>query len=170
MNSRAKGTMELLDKYTTGATETDHTFTFPAETFDKTSELVLIMDGAATGALAVEIRINGLSTNQYFYDGSYIIAGAETLINGDSQDEWQVASASIITGANFVIKGQVHISLFLAGTFDRPSMTSHFQSDGNQTMGGSFAVAQTSITSVTVQVSTSSFIIGTRMSLYRIRR
>jgi len=101
----------LLDTHVALGIESSYTFTptTPID-IDDFSELVILIAGVPTLALAMELAINSVVTN-YFDDGSSIKAGVETLVNNDSQTQWQIATTNAISIVNAEFFIEVHIIL-----------------------------------------------------------
>lgn len=163
----------VIEDYEATIAESSHTFTInPVIDFDDDSMLVLVIDGAPTAALAMECRANGISTANYMFDGSRFAAGAETIIGVDNQTEWDIASTTQVGGADFQIIVIFQIAKAGASSLDR----CNFKSDAYRVgfyehVGGGLNVgSQTDFDEILVQTSTSTWAIGTRMTLYRVRR
>ena len=71
----AGGLWTVLGDYEATVAEASHNFNFTAVDFDDDSELVLVMDISVTAALALLLRINSITTTNYFCDGRRIQAG-----------------------------------------------------------------------------------------------
>jgi len=161
---------DLIETYEASIAEGSKTFTFTEITFDDDSELVLVMDGAVTASLALEIAVNGDTTTNYFTDGRRISAGTETIIDINSAEFWTVASTSILGIANQNFFGNIRFMRSKALTLDRPNMISEFIGAGQEQVSCQLTSVETGISSIEVNTSTSTWGIGTRFSLYRVRR
>ncbi len=151
---------------------TTKTFTITAVDMESDSMLVLQISGTMTGALALQLRVNGQSGSFYNDAGRYIKGGAETLIQNSSQAQSElIASGNGGTNADF--NGQVRLYFTLSSTADRLHIHSDFTGSGTEhhtVMGNTFQTAITSITSITIMVSTSSIKANHRMTLYKVSR
>ena len=168
------GLWTVLGDYEATVAEGSHTFSFSAVDFDDDSELMLIIDLDPTAAFNLLLRVNGNSTSNYFVDGSRISVNAETLIDLNTQSSFQLASNSVFSLANregFVI---AHIGLTKAGTTTDVPIIQSFAQGGpataHESAGGMLNVNTTSISSIVVLTSTSTWKIGSRMTLYKLAR
>ncbi len=170
-NYKGRQEMVQIENYTTGATETSKVFTIPADDFTNTSEYVLYISGRTTAALILQMRINTLATSVYYTDGVETIGGTSTVIDSSAADHAILASAALLD-ANRTVHGIVHIVLNKASQ-NRVSITSSISSPtklGNYIATSALSDEITSLTSIEVLVSTSSLVIGTNMTLYRVRK
>lgn len=164
---------DRLGDYEAAIAEASHVFNFAAIDFDDDSILILVIDGSATLALALQLRINTIATASYNTDGYFIRAGAQTLIDLNGQTTIEIGSATIINGVNRSFFGEVKIGLNKSGTLDRPKTLSSLGTDsgsGTQVVNGLLDSAEASLTDIEVRTSVSTWQIGTRMTLYRIQR
>jgi len=163
--------MVILGTHEALIAESSHTFSFPAIDFDSISHLVLEIDGSATAALAIQVRINALATN-YNNQGRRIAAGVETFINTVAQTAWTVATNLLITGATSGFNIICKIISFKGSPDNQPAIFADATGPvhANETMVGSQGASTTSITDVVIRTSVSSWRIGTRMTLYSVRR
>lgn len=162
-------TVDLLTKlgdYEAAIAEGSHVFNFSAVDFDDDSELILEVDGAATLAFNLLMRINGVSSINYFTDGRQIIGGVNTPIDLNDKNEMELMS-SIILVADTTFAGKASIKLSKAATSNRPSVDSVFGGNGQQVANSTLTVNQANISTVQVFTSTSTWKIGTRMTLYK---
>jgi len=164
---------EVLGDYEAGIAEASHVFSFTAVDFDDDSKIVVVIDGTPTDALALQMRINTLATTVYFSDGRRITGGVETLIDINSANELQLGSSALINGGNNPFTGEAIIFLNKAGTQDRPAVISSFSSSGS--LGGEVYASmvnsnEVSITDVEIRTSTSTWKIGTRITVYKVAR
>ena len=162
----------VLGDYEATSAEASHNFNFTAVDFDDDSYLLLAVDGIATASFDLRIQFNTATTSNYFFDGRTIIAGTETLIDENTQTSAELASTGLITGADSIFGGAVKIFLGKGAATDMIVAVTEFQSNqpGNQVGGILFNVDTSSITDVTIITSTSTWKIGTRMTLYRVAR
>lgn len=167
----AASSMELIETHEAIAPEASFTFSFPAIDFDDVAYLVLEIDGSATAALAIEVRINALAT-LYNNQGRRLAAGVETFINTTAQTAWQVATSSLITGATSGFNILCKIISFKGSPDNQPAIFADATGPvhANETMVGSQGASTTSITDVVVRTSASTWRIGTRMTLYKVKR
>jgi len=167
------GVLSVIETYEASIAEGSHTFTFAGIDFDDDSELLLVYDLSATAAFSLLMRINGITALSYFVDGRRITGGAETLIDLNSLGSGQLQSSTIINGANSGATGRVKIGLIKAGTNDKPTWSAEGSGSalaGGEVYSGLLFVNMASITSIRIFTSTSTWQIGTRMTLYRLAR
>ncbi len=158
--------LTVIGDYEAAIAESSHVFNFPAVDFDDDSELILEVDGAATLAFNLLMRINGVSSANYFTDGRRIIAFAEALVDLNDQNQMELMS-SIILVANITFAGKASIKLSKAATSNRPSVDATFGGNGQQVANCTLTVDQANISSVQIFTSTSTWKIGTRATLYK---
>lgn len=166
---------ELIANYEAGIVEASHVFSFAAIDFDDVSELLLVIDGAATAVFRLQMRINTLATAVYFTDGRLIAAGVETLIDLNAQTALEVVTAALILGAGGAFQGKCEIFLNKAnGGTEECGVISQFfgLSTGVDSYlnGRIFGSAVPSITDIEIRTTASTWKIGTRMTLYKLKR
>ncbi len=170
---KTQSQLELIEKIDYSTTGTTKTFTFPAIDFVQYSELILILSGGTTAALALLLQINGSGNAKYHTDGTQFVGGTETLINIDTATSGTICSAALLAGANENFYCRLRISLSLAGSSDRPQAiveSSAGGSIGQERVGIVLTESHTDISSLTVLVSTSSWQAGTKFTLYKLAR
>ena len=161
----------LLGTYEALIAEASHVFNFPAVDFSNDSMLVLVVDGSATAALSLQLRINTDATGNYYTDGYRIRNAVETLIDLNLQNQAELANSAILTGGGSNFHGTAYILLSATVATDATVIISQFAGDGaEQRVRGLFNVGSASITDVEVRTSVSTWLIGTRMTLYRVQR
>jgi len=161
----------LLGDYEAAIAEGSHVFNFPAIDFDDDSKLVLVVDGNASAALDLQLRINTLATAIYFTDGRKIAGGVETLIDLNGQTFIRLLGG-IAINQDFAGICEILLPKAGAGANDQPHTISTFGSglpEQDQVLG-LMTTSQASITDVEVLTSTSTWPAGTRMTLYRVQR
>ncbi len=163
-------TLTSIATYVATGAEATKTLSFSALDFDSDSEILVVVDGGATASLQLELQINGLTGSVYYHDGSYISGSTETLVQANTTAFWPLASTTLIPAANSNFFGTIKIGLNKAGNLDRPMYSSQFQGDGTQVMGGQHAATISSINSITIKTSTSTWQIGTRITVYKLSR
>ena len=167
------GLWTVIGDHEATTAESSHNFNFTAVDFDDDSHLVLIIDIASTAALALRLRLNSVTTGDYDMDGRRITGGAETLLDQNSAAFHEIASATLLSGAGKASVLVIQIGLGKAGGGDRPQVHSHASSTAStvdELLSGQLNIAQTDLTDVTVLTSTSTWILGTRMTLYKVAR
>jgi len=161
----------VLGTYEAASAEASHLFSFTAVDFDDDSELVLVYDCSATLQLALQCRVNAIAGVAYYQDGRRITGGAETLLDISGVSEWELLSTTALTGVNVPGAGVAHILLPKGGTLDRVKIINHsIASVVNEQLSGAMITATTSLTSVEVLTSTSTWEIGARFTLYKVAR
>ena len=167
------GLWTVLGDYEATSAEGSHNFNFTAVDFDDDSKLVLVIDIGATLILNLQIRINTNSTANYYSDGRRIAGGSETLLDLNAQNEGQLVSSTLLGGANEAVIVFVEIGLSKAGSEDRVGISSKAVGtsiQGNEVMSTTLVGALSSLTDVEVRTSTSTWQIGTRMTLYKVAK
>ena len=160
----------VLEDYEAGSAESSHSFSFSAVDFDDDAELVLIIDGVSTLALNLLLRMNNITTSNYFYDGRRITGGAETLLDTNTATSITIATNTLLDEANATMFIIIHINLSKgASSIDYPAI--HCNAYGSRTVeekiSGIINTDQTSISDIDILTSTSSWKIGTRMTFTR---
>ncbi len=171
--NRDKSLWTVLGDYEAATAEASHNFNFSAVDFDNDSELVLVIDLGVTLALILQLRINADTSANYFTDGRIINGGVETLVDLGGIAAYQILSTTSLGAVNASGFAEVHIGLPKAGTQDRPLFYSFGGSGSgpvNESYAGSLNKTVSSITDVEVRTSTSTWQIGTRMTLYKVAR
>jgi len=169
-----KASMVLIEDYETTGAEASKVFTFTAIDFEDVSELILLIDGAATAALAVQLRINTVVSANYYDDGHRLTNSVETLIRNNAQTALTVASATMLAGAyGFSSKSRIMLEKAQAAAAHFPIIYSEANSSNTyawERYSSILNLNQTSISSVEVRTSTSTLKAGTRISLYKVMR
>jgi hypothetical protein len=163
------GKLELIEDYTEGSsTGTTKTFTV-TEDPDNSSCLVIDYSIGASASTDILLQINGnTGSGQYEINGTSIDGGTETLI-GASSTSFEVCPSEILTANSSTGCGRIIIYTPEAGT-TRPSILA--TATGQNTaryysIAGCMFVATSSITSIVVKVSTSSWLQNSNITLYR---
>ena len=161
---------KVIETYETGSEEPSHTFTFSAIDFDDVAYLVLEIDLSVSGAADIQLKVNSLVA-AYFADGIRTQGGTSTPINVDNAAEWTLITSTDLGGATGSCAGIVFIQLGKAGTKDHPQMSSSISVTGAQNIiSGGNTTATASLTDVIVETSANNFQVGSRMTLYEVRR
>ena len=164
--------LSVIETHEAAIAESTFTFSFSAINFDDDSELLLVIDASVTLLLELFLRINAVSTG-YYSDGRRITGGTETLIDNNNTAGYQIASSTLFAAVNDTGHAEIRIGLTKGGTFDRVIFDGSIAS-GSLAMGekksGMVTGAISSLTDVVVLTTTSTWQVGTRMTLYRVRR
>ena len=169
------GTYEYLTTYTAAQAEATYTYT-PASalTFANYSAIIIEIDGEITAALSLRLRINGGVTAGNYKsqgmttDGSTVAA----LDDGGSQTSYALASSSLLNTANDQFLGQAEIRMGNTTT-QRAVVFARIcePSGGTKTeITSGYIIGATEITSITILTSTSTWLTGTRFSIYGVKR
>ena len=162
----------VLGDYEATSAESSHTFSFTAITFDDDSHLVLVIDGSCTLLLDLGVRVNAATTG-YYGEGRRIVAGAEQLLDENDQTMAIVASDAMFGAVNQGATCIVKIMLSKSGNQDRPVMFAETFSSAiseSEVTGWLQNTGTANITDIIVRTSTSTWQIGTRITLFRVRR
>ncbi len=171
MNARGRNTRYLVEKKELTSTATAVTFTLPyADNFDKTSYYELVIVGGVTAALSTYLNFNGNTDSQYYTDGADFGTGATTY------QDVNTGSTGVLIDTGFTDTGREiycisQITLTKGLTLDRiiaSSRTATSQGIGINRI--QLNVDQTSLTSLELTVSTSSWMSGSKFTLYRINK
>ena len=162
----------VLGDYEASIAESSHEFSFTAVDFDDDSFLFLTFDGGVSSQLALELIINGDVTGYSITGFRIDTVPAQTLIQANTQTEWSLASTNIVTDGAGSLTGNVIIQIPKGVANNQPSMKSDFTGNSNkkEVLSGQQVTDTTSISSVQVQTSTSTWRIGTRITLYKVSR
>jgi len=160
-------TLELLDVHTATGTESTYTFTEDLD-FDDYSNFIVIFQGGATAALALQLTLNGnTSSNCHFTmeysNGSSI---ADSYVTDDSS--LQIADTNLISGTVGIY---AYIDLMFndndeAYPFYRSYSRSYPALRWERHNGTNSGVATGDVSSITLKTSTSTWIAGSRMCVY----
>ena len=162
----------VLGDYEASIAEGTISFTFTAVDFDDDAYLLLVIDLAPTASFNLLVSVNNVKTANYSSDGRRITGGVETLLDINTAAGWQVASSTLVDDSGANIFGIVEIGLTKGAANDQPMFNCRFQSVGakNEVLGGMRNTDATSISRVDIDTSTSTWRIGTRMTLYKVAR
>jgi len=162
----------VLGDYEAAIAEGSHNFNFAAVDFDNDSKLVLVISGSVSAAgVSILLRINTDVTANYFGDGFLITAGVEVILDRNALTTMDLSNTTLHSGVNEEFNINADIFLAKSGTFNRPTVGSMSASTrGLQEMAGRLLVVTASITDITVLTSSSTWQIGTRMTLYKVAR
>lgn len=165
--------LTVIGDYEAAIAEASHSFTFTAVDFDDDSEVMIIIDGSVTAAAAIQVRINSEAGASYFQDGRRIASGVETLIDQNSENEFDVCSATMLQNGGDGFFAVIKISFNKSGTLDRPRIISESVGGSvlaNEQVSGMFNVATATLTDIVMRTSTSTWDIGTRITVYKLSR
>ena len=163
-----------LADYEATSAESSHTFSFTAVDFDDDSYLVLELDGGVTlGTVALDLTIENNTTASYHGSGRRLKQGAETIFDIASASAFPIGSANLFNAVNEGFFGIVQIGLHKAGSQDRPQIMSNVSCGAQRAsefIFGNLASSTSSISRIDVSTASSSWQIGTRMTLYKVAR
>jgi len=165
---------ELLHNYEASVAEATHTFT-PASAldFDTYSEIRVIFDGITTASLALELIVNGeRGINDYIGTGKrFAITPTETLIS-ENAPQWTLATTTMLSGVNNAFFGEITLGANSTGGANDLLINSRFNTVGisEEKTGGNQTDTIDEITSILIETSTSTWVIGTKMTVYGIKR
>ncbi len=166
-NYKARGKKTLLDHHKATTTESSYTFTRSLDMKNIYRSIEILITGAASAALAMELVINA-GTN---FDHSNLIMDTSTLTGGLVVDatEIPILSAAILDdGEEFMIKLEIAYSgvtdkLILQSMATAPHEGLDFRSATAETVASI-------ITSLKIQTSTSTWFAETEITIYGILR
>jgi len=166
---------ELLDDYEASVAEGSHTFT-PASAleFDTYSKIIVVIDGLTTASFALQLIINGnRASNTYLTVGKrFVFTPSETLISENSV-QMTLCTATLLGLA--AESFSAYCSLVATDTTTGTNRLffesiGHGGADSEIKTGIDQVNAVTEITEIIIETSTSTWRIGTRMSVYGIKR
>jgi len=171
----AETTWELIEEFEViGVSQNSKTFTLsPAIDFDDVSMLVLISDFSLTaGSGAFTFIVNGI-TNGWFSDGRRILGGVETIIDVNGGSFTRLVTDLLLTSNNVPAHLIAYIQLNKGGANTRVGIQSFANGvgvNGNEVLSHTNTNNITSISSIKVTGRIRNFDVGTRMSLYKVKR
>ncbi len=171
MNYKARNKYRLLDDHEATGTEAIYTFTKTLTT-DDYSAIEIYITGLTSATLALEMVLNGSeSTNNYSY-GLYCTASAIATLAKTGADAMTLLSATSLSSTD-PFTGKIIITLEDQDAAYNVSAYSVFQAANNNRSESMFHTNNqnlTSITSITIQTSTSTWTSGTRILIYGVQR
>jgi len=162
----------VLDDHIATGAESTHTFT-PATAldFDDISRIVFVMDGDVTGNLEMLIRINGLSTASYMWTGIQSSSGVNTGFTAFSQTASEIMP-TITANSEFRLEGTILKNQ--GGDDNEFGGESNVYRSANarvwQQLNWSLTTTLTTLSSVEILTSASTWKIGTRITMYGVNR
>jgi len=161
---------DLIETYEAAVAESSHVFSFAAIDFDADSFLVITIDGVATATFILQMRFNTIATANYDTHGSSIIGVVQTFINSVNQTSFELMSSADVI-ANRLINGMSKIFLEKGSTgLNWPSCINDYGSSPAIHSQGLLTTDTASLTDIEILTSTSTWKIGTRITLYRVNR
>jgi len=161
--------LELLDVHTATGTESTYTLTKDIS-FDDYSNILVIFQGGATDALALQGVLNGSTSGNHHYTMEY--SDGSSITDSWVQDDtsFQYADANLITAGAAGI--YAYIEFYMNGVDDkyafyRSYSRSYPQLRWERHLGVDSVAGQTGdISSITTNTSTSTWIAGSRICTY----
>ncbi len=158
-----------LADYEASVAEGTTTLSFTAVDFDDDSKLVLVIDIGTTLTLNLLMQVNSVTASGYFTDGSRISAGSQTIIDVNASSSWQIGTSTMLDGTQSACIF-VEVGLTKAGNTRAKIVTHGYGGDKFESVGGESDAAIASISQLVVFTSTSTWKIGTRMTVYKVAR
>jgi len=163
------GNLVLLGRYVARKAESTITFNLADVLSDKYSEFIVKINGKATASLVLQATFNGLGTN-YIQKGASSIAGSVTAINITTGSILRLASTSIITGAT-ELEAEFTIKKDADGIWTGGKTHGNGFAVGEEDTSWSHDAATTSkINTIVVSTSTSTWVTGTTIEIYGVKR
>jgi len=160
-------TLELLDVHTATGTESTYTFTEDLD-FADYSNFIVIFQGGATAALALQCVLNGNTSSNHHYTLEYS--------DGSSiSDIYVTGAASLQLASTNIIPGEVGIYAYvdiMCNDVDQkyPFYRSYSRDYSNlrweRHNGVNSGITTGDLSSITIKTSTSTWIAGSRMCVY----
>jgi len=165
------GTWEILDFHEAASAESTYTFT-PASplSVDDYSAIAIFIDGETTASLILQLVINGLTTGNatrgFRTTGSGIVH-----ISLLSQAQLQLLS-SVAIASSYQIQGYCYVSIIDIGSKDVAAQSwFHATNNLNQEFySHNVGATETTYISFQIKTSTSTWKIGTKITIYGIKR
>ena len=159
----------LADYEATGNDATE-TLSFAAVDFDDDSLIIVVIDGDTNAALELQMRPNNLVGGSYYTDGHRLDAGVETLLDVNGQTSWPIVTATTLNAA-LEFHAIITIQLNKAGA-DRIWIVSECSvyQNGFERNIGHYIGGPTSLSSIVIKTSTSTWALGTRITVYKVAR
>ena len=161
---------ELLDDHLAAGVESSYTFTptVPLDIVDY-SKFVVEISGDSSAAFDLRTVINGVGgTANNSIGGQF---NAMLGLNFANAPYWTVASSALITAASKTFVVTLDIMLTDSGTQDIQGLSRATSTTGlSQWLGHLIFTAATTLTSIKVQTSTSTWKAGSRITIYGVRR
>lgn len=165
-------TVEILDNHVAAGAEATYTFT-PASAllFATYSEIWVVIEGAATAALALQMQLNGDTAANYSENGYRINAApAQVILQNLGQTQLTLLTATVLAGA-YDFSGISKITRNpLNNRYTQHSEFSCQLALEHEKYYGRHVAAAQAISSITVKTSISTWITGTRITTYGVRR
>ncbi len=163
VNARARGKLVLLDTYKSPSTAATYTFTPNTPlTGTKYDHLIMHIVGGATAALALELILNAASG--YEWDIIENDSTTVTATRNTSDTDIELISAGLIDTGGRAFDVYIKLSFNLANSQIAFSWTGGAAGEGNVT--GSGMLAATTITSINIATSTSTWKANTTIKTY----
>ncbi len=163
----AGSTLELLDVHTATGTESTYTFTEDLD-FADYSNFIVIVQGGATAALALQALVNGSTSSNHHYTMEY--SDGSSIADSYVQDatSWEISTTNMFAGGSGIF---AYIEIYMNDVlnkypFYRSYSRSYPQLRWERHLGVDTALSSGDITSITVKTSTSTWIAGTRICIY----
>ena len=166
------GGLEVIEDYQATVAEGTKTFSFTAIDFEDVSQLILVIDGSPTATFQLQMQYDS-EINTYHNMGRSIpwTDGGSPQINIiDSTDAFSILSGSI--GANAPFTNEIKITLSKNASINEPFANIVTTYANTQVVLGSVLGNNdtSDISSIKIFTSTSTWKIGTRMTLYKKNR
>ena len=166
-------TIEYIDSYVAGSAEATKTFTFATPiNFANYSKIIIQCDGGVTAALGLLLRLNGLTDAQYDSQGHREALGVIIAIVSSAATSIPIMSNASLSAANYGFSGFCEITRELITT-TRPNVFSKFTGADTldtQRLSSRHRDNITTLTSVTILTSTSTWLTGTTFTVYGVKR
>ncbi len=165
--------LKLLDTHEATGTESSYTFTPAAALSGDTYDLIIIyISGINTAALALELIINGIVTG-YYNDGQRTGGGTITALDENNLAHWVIASATILDTTvdqfNIIVEIQIPDPSIVAGTEQFGMHSRAITSRQKTEIKSGSVIAGNEITSIKIETSTSTWVLGTKINTYGVK-
>ena len=167
------GLITSIGDYVAGSAEGSKEFTISGVDFDTHSYILVVFDGSITAAAAVLMQLNGQIGSDYRMDGRRLTAAVETLLENNAGTSHELCSNTLCSQADDSFVGEVKIyhdqasgtiiTSFIGDAYGKTQQIDEHHS-------GCLNIAVTSLTTIKILTSTSTWKTGTRISVYKVSR
>jgi len=158
-----------IGEYIAASDEAEKTISFDAVDFTKDSKIVVDVMGKTTLAFTMQMRLNGVTAGDYNSDLARFTGGLTTAPDNFDNISTMVVFPSQINDAGGFFLGTIDVAIPEGAGADNPIIKSDFAgTDGRSIGSGRLKQDHDSITSITLRTSTSTWKIGTKITVYRV--
>ena len=164
-----EGAMVPLGRYSAKKAESTKTFNLAGvDIVDKYSKIIVQIDLQPSASLELQMTLNGIAS--YFQDGNSSIGGTQAAID-ITQSTLRLGSTSVITAVDQTTNCDVEISA-MKGTSANLRIFWHLGTVtvGDESGSGGCAANPTTLDTIVIQTSTSTWKVGTVITVYGMKK